>query len=471
MRLQDPIDASEAWQATLGELQLQMTKATFDTWLKSTYVVAYEDGTFIIATQNAYAKDWLEHKLAPVIKRTLGRIMDRSVELRFVVRTKGNKGKAPELLHMHANGSKNGHAQDENTGSVQQAKDRVRQAEHRIAGTLNPRYTFDTFVVGSGNRLAFAAAVAVAERPADRYNPLFIFGGVGLGKTHLLHAIGHVATRRNMRVVYISTEQFTNELITAIRSRKTEEFRNKYRDVDVLLIDDIQFIAGKQSTQEEFFHTFNTLHAANRQIVIAADRPPQALNTLEPRLRSRFEWGLIADIQPPDLETRMAILSAKAENLGVAVPMPVIEFLAHKFHSNIRELEGALTRVVAFSEVVQAPLSIEVAQEALQHLVVQHPTPTLDEILQVVADFYHLTTAELTGPSRAQRVSIPRQMAMYLMREEAKASLPQIGQALGGRDHSTILHGCEKIARALDSDEQIRREMNMLREQLYHQIA
>ena len=466
MRFQDPVDASEAWQATLGELQLQMTKATFDTWLKATYVVAYEDGTFIIATHNAYAKDWLEHKLAPVIKRTLGRIMGRSVELKFVVRTKGSKGKAPELLHAHTNGSKNGHARDE-MSPAQQAE----QTERRLVGTLNPRYTFDTFIVGSGNRLAYAAALAVAERPADRYNPLFIFGGVGLGKTHLLHAIGHAAVRRNNRVVYISTEQFTNELITAIRTRKTEEFRNKYRDVDVLLIDDIQFIAGKQSTQEEFFHTFNTLHAANRQIVIAADRPPQALNTLEPRLRSRFEWGLIADIQPPDLETRMAILGAKAENLGVTVPMPVIEFLAHKFHSNIRELEGALTRVVAFSEVAQAPLSVELAREALQHLAVQHPTPTLDEILQVVADFYHLTTAELTGPSRAQRVSIPRQMAMYLMREEAKASLLQIGQALGGRDHSTILHGCEKIARALDSDEQIRREMQMLREQLYHQVA
>lgn len=305
--------------------------------------------------------------------------------------------------------------------------------------------------------------MAVAENPAVAYNPLFLYGGVGLGKTHLLHAIGHVSQEKNSRVLYVSSEKFTNDLINSIRNHTTEEFRNKYRRIDVLLVDDIQFIAGKESTQEEFFHTFNTLHAANRQIVISSDRPPKAIVTLEARLRSRFEGGLIADIQPPDLETRIAILRTKAACKPIDVPEEVLQFIAHMVQSNIRELEGALNRVVACARLTDRPLTLELATEALQDITDRRESVTPEQVLSAVADYFQVDTDDLLGRRRSRDIAFPRQVAMYLMREITDSSYPHIGELLGGRDHTTILHGCEKIGGMVEEDDQLRRDVLAIR--------
>jgi len=333
---------------------------------------------------------------------------------------------------------------------------------------LNARYTFSTFIVGSANQLAHAASLAVAEAPGQAYNPLFLYGGVGLGKTHLLHAIGHVAVERNMSVLYVSSETFTNEIVNAIRYRTTEEFRAKYRSADLLLVDDIQFIAGKDSTEEEFFHTFNSLYESNRQIVICSDRPPKAIVSLEERLRSRFEWGLIADIQPPDLETRVAILSAKADMMQRAVPEEVISYLASRIHSNIRELEGSLNRLLAFSQLQGMPLTIDTAKAALASLATdgRQRRVSVADVLEAVAEHYRISPDDLCGKQRDKHIVVPRQVAMYLMRQETEASLMEIGQALGGRDHSTVMHGCEKINREVNENSTLRKEVMAIRQQL-----
>ncbi len=337
-----------------------------------------------------------------------------------------------------------------------------------VAPRLNARYTFSTFIVGSGNRLAHAASQAVAEAPGYAYNPLFLYGGVGLGKTHLLHAIGHTAIESNLTVLYVSSETFTNEIINAIRYRTTEEFRAKYRSVDVLLVDDIQFIAGKDSTEEEFFHTFNSLHETNKQIVMCSDRPPKAIVSLEDRLRSRFEWGLIADIQPPDLETRIAILQAKAEMMRRQVPDDVILFLAGRVQSNIRELEGSLNRLLAFAQLQGAPLIVETAKAAMASLASdgRQRRVSIADILAAVADHYHVPADDLQGKQRDKHIVTPRQVAMYLMRQETDASLLEIGQALGNRDHSTVLHGCEKISREINENTALRKEVLAIRQRL-----
>jgi chromosomal replication initiator protein len=333
---------------------------------------------------------------------------------------------------------------------------------------LNARYTFATFIVGSANQLAHAASLAVAEAPGQAYNPLFLYGGVGLGKTHLLHAIGHVAVERNMSVLYVSSETFTNEIVNAIRYRTTEEFRAKYRSADLLLVDDIQFIAGKDSTEEEFFHTFNSLYESNRQIVICSDRPPKAIVSLEERLRSRFEWGLIADIQPPTLETRVAILRAKADMMRRAVPDEVIEYLATRIHSNIRELEGSLNRLLAFSQLQGMPLTIDTAKAALASLATdgRQRRVSVADVLEAVAEHYRISADDLRGKQRDKHIVVPRQVAMYLMRQETEASLMEIGQALGGRDHSTVLHGSEKINREVNENSALRKEVLAIRQQL-----
>ncbi|HEX6542926.1 MAG TPA: chromosomal replication initiator protein DnaA [Ktedonobacterales bacterium] len=365
------------------------------------------------------------------------------------------------------------------TGETQRraTPDSPAETESAIAGgqsmltptpRLNARYTFSTFIVGSANQLAHAASLAVAEAPGQAYNPLFLYGGVGLGKTHLLHAIGHVAVERNMSVLYVSSETFTNEIVNAIRYRTTEEFRAKYRSADLLLVDDIQFIAGKDSTEEEFFHTFNSLYESNRQIVICSDRPPKAIVSLEERLRSRFEWGLIADIQPPDLETRVAILSAKADMMQRKVPDEVIAFLASRIHSNIRELEGSLNRLLAFSQLQGMPLTIDTAKAALASLATdgRQRRVSVADVLEAVAEHYRISPDDLRGKQRDKHIVVPRQVAMYLMRQETEASLMEIGQALGGRDHSTVLHGCEKINREVNEDSVLRKEVLAIRQQL-----
>lgn len=333
---------------------------------------------------------------------------------------------------------------------------------------LNQRYTFSTFIVGSGNRLAHAASQAVADDPGYAYNPLFLYGGVGLGKTHLLHAIGHTALERNLTVLYVSSETFTNEIVNAILYRKTEEFRAKYRSVDVLLVDDIQFIAGKDSTEEEFFHTFNSLYETNRQIVICSDRHPKAIVSLEERLRSRFEWGLTADIQPPDLETRIAILRAKAEASGRQTPDDVVLFVANRVQSNIRELEGSLNRVMAFAELQGLPMTIDTAKAAMANLAadIRQRRVSIEDVLSAVADYYRVQVDDLKGKKRDKHIVVPRHVAMYLMRQETDASLQEIGQLLGGRDHSTVLHGCENITREINENTTLRKEVLAIRQQL-----
>jgi len=342
------------------------------------------------------------------------------------------------------------------------------RANIQMYNRLNLRYTFDAFIVGNSNRLAHAASLAVVEAPGESYNPLFLYGGVGLGKTHLLHAIGHQGVQSGLAVLYVSSEQFTNEIVNAIRYRTTEEFRAKYRSVDILLVDDIQFIAGKESTEEEFFHTFNSLYEMSKQIVICSDRPPKAITSLEERLRSRFEWGLIADIQPPDLETRMAILRVKADVLRYRVPDDIIAYIAGRVQTNIRELEGCLNRLMAYQQLHHTDLTMEVARAAMSSLGNDSKESRLNikQIAQAVAEYYHISLEDMCGKQRDKHIVIPRQVAMYLMRQETQASLLEIGQLFGGRDHSTVLHACEKIDRAVNVSPALRREIVAIREQL-----
>jgi chromosomal replication initiator protein len=365
---------------------------------------------------------------------------------------------APEMNERSANSNERSSNSDWNS-AAQSANAQPR---------LNPRYTFSTFIVGANSRLAYAASQAVAEASGRSYNPLFLYGGVGLGKTHLLHAIGHSGLEQGLVVLYVSSETFTNDIVNAIRYRTTDEFRAKYRSVDVLLVDDIQFIAGKDSTEEEFFHTFNALHEMNKQIVICSDRPPKAIVSLEERLRSRFEWGLIADIQPPELETRVAILRAKCDMIGREVPDEVIQFLASRVQSNIRELEGSLNRLLAFTQLQHMPLTLETAKSALANLATDSRARrvSITEILDAVAEYYRIPLEELCGKRRDKHTVGPRHIAMYLMRQETDASLLEIGQALGGRDHSTVLHGCENISREVNDNTTMRKEVLAIRQQL-----
>jgi chromosomal replication initiator protein len=437
------------WSACLGELQLQMTQATFDTWLRGAKLRRFEDGVFVVAVRNGYAKDWLESQLQAVVKRTLDRLTKRDVNVRFVVWQEPREPVQPVRL----------------LDGIEPPSSRPQPSYWTT--TLNPHYTFDRFVVGPGNRLAHAASMAAADNPATAYNPLFIHGGVGLGKTHLLHAIGQACQAQALRVLYISSEEFTNDLIESIRARTTDSFREKYRTTDVLLVDDVQFIAGKESTQEEFFHTFNALHGTGKQIVLSSDRPPRAMVTLEERLCSRFAWGLIADIQPPELETRIAILRSRAEASGVVVPDGILATIARRHPHNIRELEGAFNRVVAMSQLAQQPLTVKAAESAMDQMQPERGKLTEKEILEMVADHFGVQVSAFEGKSRSRSIARPRQVAMYLLREETGASLPHIGAVLGGRDHTTVLHGCERIAAMIEEDPDMRREVVSLRQRLY----
>jgi chromosomal replication initiator protein len=445
-----PMNSQQAWQATMGQLQMEMPKASYDTWVRSAEFVSHQQDIFTIGVPNAYARDWLESRLSSTVIRLLTGVIGRPQSVQFVI-----WHKEYDVVEEEADSfpeKDNLPAQDPSL---------------RANSTINPRYTFENFVVGASNRLAHAACMAVAENPARSYNPLFLYGGVGLGKTHLLHAIGSTANRQGLQVLYVSSEEFTNDLINAIRTHNTPAFRERYRRADVLLIDDIQFIAGKESTQEEFFHTFNTLHGQDKQIVMSSDRPPKAMVTLEERLRSRFEWGLTADIQPPDLETRIAILRSKAERQGRQVPVEILETVARLVQSNIRELEGALTRVMAFSDLSGQALSTQLVQTALADLLPQRGSLEPRQVLAAVASVFGLSLDDLLGRSRSRDIALPRQVAMYLMREEINSSLPQIGEVLGGRDHTTVMYACEKVADLIERDDHLRRQVLQIREQLY----
>ncbi len=441
------MNADQAWQATIGQLQMDMSKASFDTWVRSSTLMAYQDGLFTIGVKNAYARDWLESRLTNTINRMLTGMVDRQAGVRFVVMQGDSIAEEKEPGE---------------PSSFEPGEGKASTETH-----INPRYTFENFVVGASNRLAHAACMAVAEEPANAYNPLFLYGGVGLGKTHLLHAIGNVVLQKGLRVLYVSSEEFTNEIINAIFKHTTPAFREKYRQVDVLLIDDIQFIAGKESTQEEFFHTFNTLHGQDKQIVMTSDRPPKALVTLEERYRSRFLWGLTADIQPPDLETRIAILRSKAARSGRNVPNEILENIARMVQSNIRELEGALTRVLAFSDLSGLPLTVQLVTTSLADLLPQRNLLAPDRVVSVVANAFGISSEDLLGRSRSREVALPRQVAMYLLREEGNVSLPQIGEVLGGRDHTTVMYACDKVADMLERDDRLRRQVIQIRESLY----
>ncbi len=452
----------ETWDIARSHLRLQLPRSTYETWVRDTECLAHEDGTFVVGVANAYAKDWLSLRLRPLIKRTLNAIVGHAVDVTFVVQPVSltdapDAAPAPLLTLAPAT-------------QTTPAQPMLAEPPTIYVTNLNPRYTFDGFIVGPSNRMAHASAMAVAERPGTAYNPLFLYGGSGLGKTHLLQAIGQVAQTTGRRVLYVTSEIFTNELINAIRTQSTEQFRAKYRTIDVLLLDDVHFLAGKEQTQEEFFHTFNALHSANRQIVLTSDRPPQAIPTLEERLRSRFGWGMIADVQPPNLETRVAILQAKAASLRQSVSNDVLLFIAQRAHRNIRDLEGALTKVLAHGELFKRPITIALAEDALAYLTPGQGKLTLETILVVGADYFGISLAELTGRGRNARLALQRQILMYVMREETGASLPQIGQILGGRDHTTIIHGCEKIAADLETDPDLARAVEELRNRLYEPV-
>ncbi|ABB13937.1 MULTISPECIES: chromosomal replication initiator protein DnaA [Carboxydothermus] len=451
--LKNPVE--ELWEQVMEVLKNHVNKPSWDMWIKSIRPLGFLENTILVEVPNKFAKDWLEEHYASLIKHILNLITNEDINFKLVV--------------------PNESAIEDSEGKTKSKKNSPKKPskflEEGIFFTLNPKYTFETFVVGNSNRFAHAACLAVAESPAEAYNPLFIYGGVGLGKTHLMHAIGHyiLKNKPEMKVAYVTTEKFTNDLINSIKDDTTEEFRNKYRSIDVLLIDDIQFLEKKERTQEEFFHTFNALYEANKQIVISSDRTPKELSTLEDRLRSRFEWGLITDIQPPDLETRIAILRKKAQLDNLHVDDAVLNFIANEIVSNIRELEGALIRVVAYAGLHGEPITVDLAAKALKDLLPSnHVKPiTIPLIQQVVANFYGLTVDDLKAKKRTKSVAFPRQVAMYLCRELTDASLPKIGEEFGGRDHTTVIHAHEKIQQDLQSDPNLKTVIRQLTEQIH----
>ncbi len=424
----------DLWEKTLNVLKNEMSEVSFNTWMKSCSPISISEDTIKISVPNAFTRDILNNRYKDLVANSIQGICSKLYKLEFLI--------SSEVAL-------------EETQNQQKVKRLSLNDE--ISNTLNPKYTFDSFVIGNSNRFAHAASLAVAEAPAKAYNPLFIYGGVGLGKTHLMHAIGHYILENNpkAKVEYISSEKFTNELINSIKHDKNEEFRNKYRNVDVLLIDDIQFIAGKEGTQEEFFHTFNALHEANKQIILSSDRAPKEIPTLEDRLRSRFEWGLIADIQAPDFETRMAILKKKADVERLNVPNEVMVYIATKIKSNIRELEGALIRIVAYSSLTNREITVDLASEALKDIISkrQAKSITIDSIQDIVSSYFNLRVQDFKSQKRTRNVAYPRQIAMYLSRKLTDMSLPKIGEEFGGRDHTTVIHAYEKISENLKTDE------------------
>lgn len=440
---------NELWNDILNKMKEKISKPSFETWLKHTEARDLQDDMFFVSVPNEFTKNWLDQRYTQVINSLLYEVTGSKLQVKFII---------PD-------------DQVDNIKSDKMNLNQLKKPDNSIINMLNPKYTFDTFVVGSTNRFAHAASLAVAEAPAKSYNPLFIYGGVGLGKTHLMHAIGHYVLEHHpdKNVMYLSSEKFTNEFINSIMENKAENFRNKYRNVDILLVDDIQFLAGKEQTQEEFFHTFNTLHEENKQIIISSDRPPKEIPTLEERLRSRFEWGLITDISPPDLETRIAILSKKAKAEGLTdISNEVMHYIANQIDTNIRELEGALVRVVAYSSLVNEDINTELATEALKDIIPnKQPKMITPKVIQnIVAEKYDVKINDFLSKKRTRAIAYPRQIAMYLTRELTELSLPKIGQEFGGRDHTTVIHAHNKIIKELETDENLANEIKSLMEEI-----
>jgi chromosomal replication initiator protein len=439
------LDPADLWQQALRHLAQHVSQANYDTWLEGTEGLRISDHALVIGTKSEFVTEWMQKRMRPLIVRTLTELAGEPLDIRFEPLRPVEATTASVLQ-----------------GGTSDSADSATQPRPR----LRERYTFESFIIGPANRLAFATAEGVAAEPGTKYNPLFLYGAAGLGKTHLLQAIGHRTIDAGLRVTYISAEQFTNQLITAIGQRRQEEFRQRYRNADVLLIDDIQFIAGKEGTQEEFFHTFNDLYENGRQIVITSDKSPALIQQLEERLRTRFEWGMIADIQPPDMETRVAILRAKAIEQNARVPDDVLHVIAARYTNNIRELEGSLTRILAYARLTSEPLTPELVHSALASLQPEEPRlpPSPDLIMDVICRYFGIDRDALLSKSREKRVAYPRQLAMYLMRELAQRSLVEIGNSLGGRDHSTVHHGWRKMERSLVIDPETKRDVASLRE-------
>jgi len=436
------LSPSDLWNKALAIIEESVSQQSFQTWFGPAKAVSLDKNSLCIEVPNKFFKDWIENHYRELLEAALQKVSDDSASLKIsIARHNTISSSVPPV---------------ENT-----AAPRV-----TVPSTFNPKYSFSSFVIGHSNRLAHAAALAVAEAPARAYNPFFIYGGVGLGKTHLMQSIGRYCLEKNsnLNILYISSEKFTNQLITAIQNRSTLSFREKYRSVDVLLIDDIQFLAGKESTQEEFFHTFNTLYDAHKQVVISCDRAPKEIPTLEERLVSRFEWGLVADIQPPDLETRIAILRKKTENENVTIPNEVTFFIADKIKSNVRELEGAMIRVIAYASLINREITIDLTQEVLKNTLVTEDEKkiNIDLIQRKVADYFDLRLADMKSRSRNKSIAHPRQMAMYLSRNLTDLSLPEIGESFGGRDHTTVIYACDKIQKELKAKASIRNIINRI---------
>lgn len=439
-------DLAEIWVRCKDKLKESFNEKVFNVWIKPIMPLEVTDTYYKVAVKNDFFKTMLEENYAQVIEGVLAGIMSKNIKL--IIETMDNGSSGSEAAEeMPAVPAKREQQQlfNENT-SVQQPNE----------SNLNPKYVFETFVIGNSNRFAHAAAQAVANDPAHAYNPLFLYGGVGLGKTHLMHAIGNRIKQNNpsMKVLYTSSEKFTNEIINSIQNKTTEAFRQKYRNIDCLIIDDIQFLKGKEQTQVEFFHTFNALKDADKQIIISSDRPPREIETLEDRLRSRFDQGLTADIQTPDLETRMAILRTKAASDNIVLPTEVITLLATNIATNIREIEGAYNKIVAYTSLMHMPITVETAQKVLSDMGndIKTRTITYEGIIKVVADHYNVKQDELFNKKRTQNIAFPRQVAMYLCRELADLSYPRIGELFGGRDHTTVIHAYEKISNFKNSN-------------------
>ncbi|MCX7773282.1 MAG: chromosomal replication initiator protein DnaA [Clostridia bacterium] len=429
----------EIWDEVMKLLETEMTSVSFSTWIEPIVPVSIEKNTIILEVPSEFNLGIIKSRYKDLLQNAVKIVTRRDLEIELCVKSAESKFRKEVPVEENA----------------------------PILSILNPKYTFSTFVKGNGNQLAHAAALAVAESPASAYNPLFIYGGVGLGKTHLMHAIGHYVIEQNpnAKVLYTSSEKFTNELINAIKDDRNEEFRNKYRNIDVLLIDDIQFIGGKERTQEEFFHTFNALYEANKQIVLSSDKPPKEILTLEERLRSRFEWGLIADIQAPDTETRIAILRKKSQLERYDIPSEVLVYIADNIESNIRELEGALNRVIAYASLTGSPITLELAQDCLKQILAGITVANINHntIMKVVSRYYDITPDQLTTQKRSRDISYPRQVAMFLCRELTGMSLPRIGQVFGGRDHTTVMHACDKIQEEMDKNADLRRAITEMK--------
>ncbi len=462
-RVAGTLSPTKVWQAALGELEVALSKANFTTWFRNTRIIAINGDQAVIAVRNTFAQEWLQNKYHREILATLKRYYPEVARIEY--RVTAAQSNPEDKVETNQNAELVPPSSTPRTTST--------NSDSAIQGTsLNPDYTFETYVVGNANRLAHAAAKGVVENPGtQQYNPLFLYGGVGLGKTHLLQAIGNAVQQKNKKAVilYAPAEKFTTEFVQAMQRKTIDAFKRRYRNADVLLIDDIQFLSGKEGTQQEFFHTFNTLHQTNRQIVMTSDSRPQAIPQLEPRLSSRFGWGMVADIQTPDLETRQAILAKKCEEKSFLLADDVLDYMDRYIQSNDGEIEGALNGVMTHCELYGVQPSLKLIERILEQTGVDRRVThvTTEAIFDTVADFYSLEVADLLGKRRNKELVRPRQIAMYLMRHELSYSYPKIGKALGGKDHTTVMHGVEKITRELTRTEALQRDISLIKERLY----